>query len=247
MRVLKWLLIALVALITIIGLGFVAYATIATADPDPAALAALEPTEDVSVEQGEWLVFDPAGSEPSTGLILYPGGFVDPQAYAPLARDIAAQGYKVVITPMPLNLAVFSPNAAQEVIDAFPEIQSWAVGGHSLGGAMASQFAGRSPAEVDGLVLWAAYPAGSNDLSAAPIAVTSIYATNDGLTTLDDIDASRALLPASTVFVPIEGGNHAQFGSYGPQRGDGEASIEAETQQAQVVEATVRLLEQISP
>jgi dienelactone hydrolase len=182
-------------------------------------------------------------SEPSAGLILYPGGRVDLRSYAPTAREIAAQGYLVVVVPMPLNLAFFAPDRAAEVIAAFPEVDRWAIGGHSLGGAMAARFAHRYPSTVHGLVLWASYPAASDDLSArGDLAVASIYGTLDGLATEDEIAASRPLLPPDTRWVAIEGGNHAQFGWYGPQRGDNPATISREAQQQETIAGTLALL-----
>jgi dienelactone hydrolase len=121
-----------------------------------------------------------------------------------------------------------------------------AVGGHSLGGAMAASYARKQPDKVQGLVLWAAYPSGSDDLSGHGLQVVSIYATRDGLTTGANIEASRRLLPSSTRWVAIEGGNHAQFGWYGAQSGDQEATISREEQQAQIVTATVDLLRSLS-
>lgn len=210
-----------------------------------AALRALESDEAVRVESEPWIAFTPASGNPRAGLILYPGGHVDPRAYAPLARQIAAQGYRVVIVPMPLALAVFAPDKALEVLDAYPSTPAWAVGGHSLGGAMAARFAYTHPDAVDGLVLWAAYPASTDDLSGLDIAVTSIYGTLDGLSTGSKIDASRPLLPDDTAWVAIEGGNHAQFGDYGAQAGDNPPTIAAGDQQAQAAEATLALLQAI--
>ena len=147
-----------------------------------------------------------------------------------------------MITPVPFNLAVFKPAAAEAVIAAHPEIGRWAVGGHSLGGAMAANFVYTQPDAAEGLVLWAAYPANNNSLADRSVAMASIYGTNDGLTTRGKVDASRPLLPAETLFIPIEGGNHAQMGWYGPQGGDNPAIISREAQQAHVVEATLELL-----
>ena len=206
------------------------------------ALTALESDSLVQVTTDRWLVFKPANEEPTTGLILYPGGRVDPRSYSPAARAVAGGGYLVVIAPMPLNLAVFASDAAGDVIAAYPDVSHWAIGGHSLGGAMAARFAYGHPAEVQGLVLWAAYPDSSNDLSHRDLAVTSIYGTLDGLATTEKIDASRTLLPPTTEWVAIAGGNHAQFGRYGPQSGDNPATIGREEQQRLVVEATLRLL-----
>ena len=40
----------------------------------------------------------------------------------------------------------------------------------------------------------------------------------------------------------IQGGNHAQFGNYGPQKGDAPATISAEEQQARTVEAVAEFI-----
>jgi dienelactone hydrolase len=244
MRVLKrwWWLVPLV-LILALG-GFVIWASMAAA-PMPEALPALQSDARLEVKTEPWLVFRPLGGNPTVGLILYPGGRVDARAYAPTARALAQEGYLVVIVPMPLNLAIFAPDRAAEVMAAFPGIDRWAVGGHSLGGAMSARFAYQNPEAVEGLVLWAAYPASTDDLSGYSLSVTSIYGTRDGLATEDKIAASRPLLPLDTSWVAIEGGNHAQFGWYGPQSGDQAATISREEQQKQIVAATLALLSRL--
>jgi dienelactone hydrolase len=204
----------------------------------------LESDEQVRVVREPWLSFMPQDSDPEVGFIIYPGGLVVPEAYAPTARAIAEQGYLVVITPMPLNLAVLNVNEAADVMLAYPEIDHWAIGGHSLGGSMAAAFADQNE-DVAGLVFWASYPADSNDLSGQAIAVSSIYGTLDGLATPEDVLAAKPLLPEDTVWVPIEGGNHAQFGWYGPQDGDNPATISQQEQQEQVIAATIALLAQL--
>ena len=235
----KWWLLALIPTVALVG--FVAWA-LWIPSPMPEALAATQSGAQVEIRQGPWLTFVPVGLRVQTGLILYPGGRVDYRAYAPTARAIARDGFMVVIVPMPLNLAVLSPNRAEDVMRAFSEVESWAVGGHSLGGAMAARFAYLNPARVQGLVLWAAYPAGDNSLKERTLSVTSVYGTRDGLASTEKIEASRDLLPSSTRWVPIEGGNHAQFGWYGPQSGDNPATINRQAQQDAIVAATVELL-----
>ena len=241
MRFLKrwwWLLPAVLILILA---GFVIWAG-AAAGPMPEALAALQSDAQVEVETDPWLVFRPVAGDPAVGLVLYPGARVDPRAYAPAARAMAQEGYLVVIVPVPLNLAFFAPDRAAEVMAAYPEVDHWAVGGHSLGGAMSARFAHQNAEIVDGLVLWAAYPASADDLSGHSLAVTSIYGTLDGLATEEEIEASRPLVPPDATWVGIEGGNHAQFGWYGPQSGDNPATISLAEQQEQVVAATLALL-----
>jgi dienelactone hydrolase len=237
-------LIALL-IVLIVGIaGFVLWAT-NSYPPMPEALASLDSDELVRVELDPWITFEPLKYEPINGLILYPGGRVDPKSYAPSARAIAETGTLVVITPMPLNLAFLNSNAAAEVIAAHPDIKNWVIGGHSLGGSMAALFTSENPGQVDGLVLWASYPAESNDLSDQPILMTSIYGTLDGLATPEKVLAATPLLPAGTTWVPINGGNHAQFGWYGPQEGDNPATISREQQQVQILTATQELLSRL--
>jgi pimeloyl-ACP methyl ester carboxylesterase len=236
-------LVALVVLAVVLAVGFVWLNDLA--DPTPEASAALAPDEAVTVTRDGAIVFQPA--EPATtGFIFYPGGRVAAEAYAPQMRDIAEAGYLAVITPMPFGLAVLAPDAADAVIADHPEIDRWVIGGHSLGGAMAAQYAAENADRIDGLALWAAYPAEGTDLSGADIMAASISGSNDGLATPDEIQASAARLPADTTFVEIAGGNHAQFGWYGEQGGDGEATIAPAEQQDQTVAATLALLEAVS-
>jgi len=254
-----WPLWLVVALLVVAG----AFSAWALTGPraDEAALAALGGDGDggfyglgydgigyeaVAVEQGSWLSFALAGQAPSTGLILYPGARVDPRAYAVAARMIAASGYRVVIVPMPLNLAILGAERASQVMEAYPDVSQWAIGGHSLGGAMAARYAYSHPQAVAGLLLWAAYPAADNDLSERDLPVVSLYGTRDGLATAADIEASRALLPADAQFIAIEGGNHGGFGSYGAQPGDLAAEITPAEQQRQVIAGSLMLIKAIS-
>jgi hypothetical protein len=156
-----------------------------------------------------------------------------------MARALAAEGYPVAIVPMPLDLAILAPDRAAAVMAAFPKVAHWVIGGHSLGGAMAARFAHQNLDAVQGLVLWASYPADGDDLSESDLAVSSIYGTLDGLAAEDKIAASRLLLPPDVSWVPIEGGNHAQFGWYGPQDGDSKAAFGQPEQQTQVVAAAL--------
>jgi pimeloyl-ACP methyl ester carboxylesterase len=146
---------------------------------------------------------------------------------------------------MPLSLAVFNPNAAADVIAAHSEVTTWVIGGHSLGGAMAANYVYNHPGQVDGLVLWASYPAENNSLADQDsLPVLDVYGTEDGQA--DELAAAAVRLPSETFWVVLEGGNHAQFGWYGRQSGDGEATISREEQQAQVVQATTALLSLVS-
>jgi len=210
----------------------------------PEAAAAMASTSQVAVSQDHgWLEFRPTDSEPTTGFIFYPGAKVEPAAYARSAQAIAEAGYLVVIVPMPLNLAILGVNKADEVMAAYPDIQHWAIGGHSLGGAMAGQYARCQPA-IEGLALWSAFPNG--DLSARDdMAALSIWGSLDAGAERFGSEATKATLPPDTRYVVIEGGNHEQMGDYTGQPNDPPATISRDAQQAQVQQATIELLAEI--
>jgi hypothetical protein len=239
----KWWWLILIVPIALLA-GFLIWAN-NSLQPMPEALAAMESDEQVQVQTEPWLEFSPTDRSPSTGVVFYPGGKVDPRAYAPPMHELAAQGYLAVIVPMPLNLAVFAPGKAAQVLTAHPEIQHWIIGGHSLGGAMTANFVKKNPSSVDGLFFWAAYPGSGDDLSQQNIQVVSVSASLDGLATPEKIDASRALLPADTGWIVIEGGNHAQFGWYGDQPGDNPAQISREEQQQFAIQAILDLIKTV--
>lgn len=238
------LLSVLGIILILLGTGLVIWNK-TTAEPMPEALASLESDPEVTVEIGHWLIFTPTSEFPDTGLIFYPGAHVDYRAYAPAAHRIAAEGFLVIIVQMPLGLAVFDADAAMDVQAAYPQIRHWAIGGHSLGGAMAAAYAKAHPESIEGLALWAAYPSSNDSLADFEIRVVSVSGSEDGLATDKKIEASKQLLPSNTIWVKIKGGNHAQFGWYGDQAGDNVATISREEQQEQTISATIKILEQI--
>ena len=236
----RWLWLVLALVFAVAG-AFVIWG-LTPSQPMPQALEALRSDANVQVIQGRWLVFTPLQATPKMGFILYPGGHVDARAYDPAARALATQGSLVVIVKMPLSLAVLGSDSASQVLKAYPQITTWAIGGHSLGGAMAAFYVYKHPQAMRGLVLWAAYPASNASLASSSVAVISMYGTHDGLAAEFITGTSRALLPDSTTWLPIEGGNHGQFGWYGVQAGDGVATISREAQQEQVTKATAQFL-----
>lgn len=213
---------------------------------DAAALSALESDDLVMVKEDSGLItFEPVSVSYDTGFIFYPGGRVDYRAYAPVLHRIAARGYFVALVPVPLNLAFFNTNAASQVMELYPEIDHWVVGGHSLGGVTSASYAADHLDEVAGLVLWASYPPGKA-LADSDIRAVVVYGTND-MEGTTQIDLVNERLPTGTPFITIEGGNHAQFGSYGPQPGDRPATISYEEQWQQATDITVEFIESLSP
>lgn len=160
-----------------------------------------------------------------TAIIFYPGAKVEAEAYLPLLEQIKETGVTCILVHMPFHMAIFDADAAEKVMEQFPDIQHWYMAGHSMGGAMASQFASDHPDEIDGLILLGAYIYGD-------------YPAEKTLTVYGSLNQSvEDHLDYTENIVEIEGGNHAQFGNYGPQKGDLPATISAEEQQRQTVSA----------
>jgi hypothetical protein len=241
----KWLWGSLLLVPIVFFAGFIIWAE-TPSSPMPEALAAMSSSSAVVVSSdSRGLVFAPTAQEPIVGFAFYPGGRVDYRAYAPLAGAIAEQGYLVVVMPVRLNLAFFDIDRPQPAIANSPGIGAWAVGGHSLGGVAATQFIKNHPGEVQGLILLASYPA--DTIVDSGVKAVSILGTNDQLAGGEKYATARPLLPRDTTFVSIEGGNHAQYGWYGLQDGDGVATIDRLEQQRQTVAAIVEPLKSISP
>lgn len=235
-RVRLAVVVAAAVVLALVG-GFYAWTRVARYAAFPEAVAVAEAAERLR----GWTVFAPDG-EPATGFVFYPGGLVDPLAYAPLLQRLADGGVLAVLVPMPLDLAVFGIGRAADVIAAFPEVDTWAIGGHSLGGAMAAEFVKGGSTGVDGIVFLASYPAASTDLSALPIRAVSTYGSENGQTPPEGFEDAMVRLPPGSDLVEIEGGNHAGFGHYGPQAGDGVATIDREEQQRQAAETVLGFL-----
>ena len=236
------ILIVVLVLIAGLALGFVYWAEAAFEVMDE-AVQAMASTSRVSVsDTRSYISFMPvAGSD--TGLILYPGARVEPESYAVLAHSIAESGINVYLVRMPLDLAFFKINAADEVREENPAIENWYLGGHSLGGAMSCEYARNNSSNLRGLVLLAAYPAQNTDLSQTGLRVISISAEFDGLATPAEINTNKELLPDNAAFTEIKGGNHQQFGYYVHQKGDLEASISRERQTALIAETILGFIQ----
>ncbi|TWT04225.1 alpha/beta hydrolase [Planococcus sp. CPCC 101016] len=181
---------------------------------------------------GEGLIFQPE-SPNGKGVILYQGAKVEKEAYAYLGQSLSEQGFVVSIPQLPLNFGILGSRTADAVIEEHAEVEEWFLGGHSLGGVAASFYAEDASPKLAGLYFLGAYPA--SDFSESRLPMLSIYGERDGLSTVNDIEDSRELFSGNSEFVEIEGGNHAQFGLYGRQKGDNSAEITAIEQQNQVI------------
>lgn len=186
------------------------------------------PSEGVSVEYIEnTIVFAPE-EEPVAGLIFYPGGLVESEAYAPLLEQLAENGIECILVEMPYYLAILDANGARGIQAKYPEIDTWYIGGHSLGGAMASLYADRHSDEYEGLILLAAYS--TKDLNDDDIDILLVNGSNDLVMNRTKYEKNKSNLPADYDEVVIEGGCHSYFGDYGLQSGDGNPTITCEEQ-----------------
>jgi pimeloyl-ACP methyl ester carboxylesterase len=220
-RALIWTGSALAALVVIAVVGVLVYANVGVMAAEAAPLQAVRDDPAIVLdESGASIVMTPATGASGAGLVFIPGAKVDPLAYAAkLSGLVHDDGLTVVITRPTLNLAFFDLRPLSAFTDAAPEVKTWFVGGHSLGGVKACQLA----TDAAGLVLFASYCA--NDLSSSGLPVLSIAGAEDGLSTPQKIADARHLLPADADLVEIAGASHASFGDYGPQPGDGTPTI----------------------
>lgn len=190
----------------------------------------------------DFYVFEPKNEANGVGIVLYPGALVEPLSYGYYANELSKQGYLVAIPEVNLNLSISDNEKAGQFIEKHPEIDSWYVGGHSMGGVSATTYASNHLDQVDGVILLGSYPASSTDLSTTDLNVLSLYAEFDGLSTQEKVFNKADNLPEDTVYTEILGGNHAQFGIYGEQSGDLEATISVIEQQNQMVTDTLNFL-----
>lgn len=212
--------------------------------------AALRTNPEIQIsEEGPAIEVMPINSSQPVGLIFYPGGMVEPRAYLPMAYHLAEAGYPVRIVKLPWRSAPLADQEAAVAAYVRETIRTsivphWVVAGHSRGGALAARLVHADPRQIDALILiGTTHPKEPQySLADSPVPVTKIYATRDGIAPLATILANRGLLPPTAVLVPIEGGNHSQFGYYGSQLLDQRATISRAEQQRQLVAAISKVL-----
>jgi hypothetical protein len=224
---------AVLALLLASVVGFLVYASMVYT-AEPAALAEVTSNTRITVtETHDTVTLTPAAGATGDGIVFFAGAKVDPAAYAPTFTELVEAGVTVVIVRPILGFAIMEFRPLATFTAAAPGVTNWMVGGHSLGGVRACQYAADASTNPDpdpaitGVILFGSYCA--TDISEADVPVLSLAGSADGLSTPNKIADAASLVPADATFVEIEGANHASFGAYGAQRGDGVATATDES------------------
>lgn len=193
---------------------------------------------EVTVDEN-YTYFTPKNVNATKGFIFYPGERVDASSYAKLCNNVASYGYKVVAVDMPFNYANFGKNKATKVIEDNPQITKWVIGGDSIGGTVACEYAVNNK-NVEGIVLISSYP--RENISELGFKVLSLWGSKDNVVDYKKLINSKEQLPKDTKYVEIEGANHSQFANYGMYSGDEEALISSDEQMDITVRNIVNFL-----
>ena len=189
-------------------------------------------------EVSEGYFFDGPGEDEV--MIFYPGASIEPTAYSSIMTMLAERGIDGFIIKMPVNMAILGQDKADDIYKNYPNYKKYYLSGHSMGGAMIANYAAKNLDRTSGLFMMAAYP--TEDLKSAQFPILFIYGTEDGVITRSKLETGLTLVPESAVNYEIEGGNHAYFGNYGEQDGDGTATIKPITQQKITVREILKLV-----
>jgi Alpha/beta hydrolase family len=228
----------------VLGLLYFAYYVSDYYHADGTAIAALSSTGSYTVlNTSDSITFTPTTNKSSIGIIFYPGAKVQPEAYSVMASKLASNGYTTIIVKMPFNLAFFGQNKADDVIAKHSEISIWVIGGHSLGGVFASDYAVNHQDKIKGVIYLAAYP--NTNASNASFKGLSIRGSLDGLANSAEISKNLDKFPANTTFITINGGNHYNFGDYGIQTGDNNSTISKQEQQNMTIDYILEFLKNL--
>lgn len=231
----KWLkrtLIGLVTLLLLLVIGVTIYLKTATYQPEKAVTELIKKNDSGNILETKtsWNISPKKTTKPLS-IIFYPGGLVEEASYIPMALDLASEGFSVYIAKMPANLAVLNGNLAEKIIKE-NNIKDYVIGGHSLGGTMASRFANTHKSkELKGVYFFASYPDEKGELKTLNLPVFSIRGSKDKVLNAENFKEARNYLPENAVYESIEGGNHGNFGTYGKQKGDGTSSLSNDQQQ----------------
>lgn len=195
----------------------------------PADTSAIEAfSADRTIESqtmGQYTVYAPEEATVGFFLSRCQGGA---RAYRPLMEACASEGILCVLVEMPLYFPLMDGNAAEGIPELYPQIEKWYIGGHSLGGYAASDYAAGHTDVYDGLILLASYSAA--DISDTGLAVLSVYGSEDQIMNRGRYVEGTTKLPDDFTEIVIDGGCHAYFGIYNGQDGSAARNVTDEEQ-----------------
>lgn len=181
------------------------------------------------------LLLDGPGCD--TALIFYPGAKVEYTSYLPLLMNLSNSGVDCFIVKMPFNLAIINMDSADEIISNNSyNYSNYYMSGHSLGGTSAASYTKKHEDNIKGLILLAAYS--TEDINKVPI--LSVYGSKDNVLNKEKYEDAKKNIHSNYTEYVIDGANHAQFGSYGMQNGDYNATISPDEQ---IRQTKVKILE----
>lgn len=201
-------------------------------------------TQTTVTETDQLISFSPVAKK-KTVFLFFPGALVEPTAYAPIARHAADAGFESHIIKMPWRMSTRGYQQIKTLFSLTDTTKHYVLAGPSQGGKMAAQFAHENKNVLAGLILMGTSHPRDIDLSSFTLSVVKLYATNDGLASLPEVFENKGKLPSHAQWVEIKGGNHAQFGYYGSQLGDDNATITREVQQSLVNQTVIGFLKAI--
>lgn len=196
------------------------------------------------IENDDQIIFKPKADAKTTEIIFFPGGMADPEAYSPLGRKMAENGFTFHIIKMSFRLP---QRDYQKILKMF-DLKSghYIIGGHSQGAKMAAQFVYENPETMKGLFMLGTSHPRDISLSNVSIPMLKLYAENDGLASVPEVMENKGKLPGNTELILIEGGNHSQFGYLGKLLGDDDADISLEAQQAFINKHLLNFLNRVN-
>lgn len=226
-------------LLVIVFLGMMCFTYVNDYYRSEVGIEDYEAATDYTVEKlEEGILIDGEGTKDA--VIFYPGGKVEYTAYLPLCVTLAEEGVDCFLVKMPFNLAVFGKNKAERIMEKY-SYDNWYLAGHSLGGAMAADYVAENTEDFAGLIMLAAYP--TKPLESEELEVLSIYGSKDEVVNKEKMNAAAEFIPEQYTEIELDGANHAGFGNYGSQEGDGEATLEREKQQEMTVYYIIRMIQ----
>ncbi|MHA7153821.1 alpha/beta hydrolase [Arthrobacter sp. TMN-50] len=233
----------------VVSLGTAAAVLLTPSPVEEAEVAAVRADPAVRVIDREgYIALLPADGTAETAMIFYPGARTVADAYLPSwAPIVDATGVAVYLAKMPFGFASLRDDAAQDIIAAEPAVDTWWIGGHSLGGITAARYADTHP-DFEGLLLWAAFPERDVVLTDVPaLEVLAVTGSKDEIVPTEVVRERLAVSAGDADVVEIDGMEHSQFGAYRSIFGDGDPTVSDDDARRMLTRVTTGFLRSVAP